>query len=110
MKKKQSVKEKCQRALMLKKGLEGYKEDYAELDELTLELKDEPELAAHGLMVIDNFAEKNVQWGHGSVRRFELKIVAAPKAKAAVAVESQNKAAANGPATTEPKPRARGKA
>lgn len=25
-------------------------------------------------VIVDNFAEKNVAWGHGSVRRFDLKV------------------------------------
>lgn len=72
--------------------------------------------------MVDNFAEKNVQWGHGSVRRFELKVIGAPRAAAKPkrgsvrdmeqrATALANEAAANAPTpAAEPKPRARGKA
>ena len=55
------LKEKCQRALELKKKIDGYKEDFEALDKLTVELQGAPGLEAFGLQIVDQFAEKNTQ-------------------------------------------------
>lgn len=54
--------------------LEAQKRLYARLDELTLALKDQ-EIGRLGLMVVDNFAQKNVAFRVAGVKRFELKRV-----------------------------------
>jgi hypothetical protein len=53
-------------------SLEDVKKLYGRLDEITMLLKGE-DLSGVSLVVIDNFAEKNVVFRPAGVRRFELK-------------------------------------
>jgi hypothetical protein len=57
--------------------LEAAKPLYQRLDELTLALVEakSKELRAYGLVVVDNFAEKNAVFRPACVRRFEVKKV-----------------------------------
>jgi hypothetical protein len=71
---------KVKRLKQVEKSIEKNKALYAELDQLTFDLKDE-NLAEHGLKCIDNFEEKNVQFGHGAVRRYEIVEVKPAKGK-----------------------------
>ena len=53
-------------------ALADYKKLYGRLDEITQILKDE-NLDGSGVIIVDNFAEKNVVWKASGIRRFELK-------------------------------------
>lgn len=57
-------------------ALEDVKALYSRLDEITMQLKGQ-DLSCLGLVVVDNFAEKNVVFRPAGVRRFELKREAA---------------------------------
>lgn len=69
--KKELVAEKLKRIAQIEKKLDGNKNLYSELDQLTFDLKDE-NLAEHGFQCVDNFSEKNVQFKVAAVRRFEI--------------------------------------
>ena len=55
--------------------VEDYKKLYARLDEITALLVG-ADLFATGIVVVDNFQDKNVVFRPAAVRRFELKRVA----------------------------------
>ena len=61
-------------ALQVLEALDGAKELYKRMDEITLLLKGK-NLAGTGLEMVDNFSEKNVVFRPAGVRRFELKRV-----------------------------------
>lgn len=66
-----------QEALEVMSQLEANKALYTRLDELTAALKEAKakELKEAGLVMVDNFAEKNAVFRPACVRRFELKKV-----------------------------------
>lgn len=73
---KKDLQELSQRALKLMTKLEANKALYQELDEITVTIAKVGETGTPELILVDNFAEKNVAFRPAAVRRFELKRVA----------------------------------
>lgn len=87
-----TLEEKLERAIHLQHLIWNVKPLYAEFDELILALKKEkgkipPIVEYKGrpyqLKLKNNFAGKNVAYGHGAVRRFELEIKSVKPKKSA---------------------------
>lgn len=71
---KSKIKKLAERAKQILDELEEVKELYAELDAITMELKNS-NTSKHGIEVVDNFANKNTVFRPAAVKRFELKKV-----------------------------------
>jgi hypothetical protein len=84
--KKSDLKARCARAreIYLKKETLSaeWKKVGEEYDEAVRDLRGVPGTEAHGVRLSHTFAKKNTEWGHGSVREYEIELVDMPAAAA----------------------------
>jgi hypothetical protein len=87
--------EQCERAraayLAKEKLSEEWKKVSDEYDDSIRPLRGVPGIEAFGVRLVSSFTKKNVAWGHGSVREFEIELVDVP---AAVPAKAAKKSAA----------------